>query len=190
MGGCCLLITTSSASGQIFWWQNPYSQMDCTLFVLSPFLAIAEDWISSKSATADGILSATSNLVLKGIMGIYAMGQINKVLEARGADSSLTSHYLVSHPSCGTLSKSLLSWIATRIQREFSRSSGKTLCLLQTMSFLLMETTSLGDCCIISMHHGCLVQISYPRRYLISIRTLCIQGWWHTNIFADLRPPG
>jgi len=64
-----------------------------------PSLAIAE---AHKSPTADGLLGATSNFMLNGIMGIYAMGQINKVLEAVGADSSLTSHFLVSHPSPGT----------------------------------------------------------------------------------------
>ena len=56
-------------------------------------------FLIKKSVTADGLLSATSNLELKGIMGIYAMGQINKILEGRGVDSSLTSHYLVSRPS-------------------------------------------------------------------------------------------
>ena len=71
------------------------------LYVLCffPSLAIAK---AHKSPTADGLLGATSNFMLNSIMGIYAMGQINKVLEAVGADSSLTSHYLVSHPSPGT----------------------------------------------------------------------------------------
>src|SRR6266542_198241 len=69
--------------------------------------------IKKQSATADGVFGATSNLVLKGIMGIYAMGQINKVLEARGADLSLTLHYLVSfscHPVAAL--RALLKWIA------------------------------------------------------------------------------
>jgi len=68
------------------------------LYVLCSF-ALFE---AHKSPTADGLLGATSNSMLNSIMGIYAMGQINKVLEAVGADSSLTSHYLVSHPSPGT----------------------------------------------------------------------------------------
>lgn len=46
--------------------------------------------------TADGILGETSNLVIKGITGIYAMGKINQVLEATGADPNTTSYYLVS----------------------------------------------------------------------------------------------
>ena len=68
------------------------------LYVISLF---GHKWMVSfiKSPTADGLLGATSNVVIKGIMGIYAMGQINKILEAVGADSSLTSHYLVSRPS-------------------------------------------------------------------------------------------
>jgi len=37
----------------------------------------------------------TSNLALKGIMGIYAMGRINKALEVRGADPAKTTYYLV-----------------------------------------------------------------------------------------------
>jgi hypothetical protein len=47
------------------------------------------------SLTSDNI-AETSNLALKAIMGIYAMGNINKILEARGADSANTKHYLVS----------------------------------------------------------------------------------------------
>lgn len=39
---------------------------------------------------------ATSNLALKAILGIYAMGKINQALEVRGADSAKTNHYLVS----------------------------------------------------------------------------------------------
>jgi len=46
--------------------------------------------------TADGLVGATSNLALKGIMGIYSMGMINKALEPHGADPEKTSHYLVS----------------------------------------------------------------------------------------------
>jgi hypothetical protein len=49
------------------------------------------------SISADGLV-ATSNLALKGITGIYAMGKINKVLESSGADPSKTSYYLVSFP--------------------------------------------------------------------------------------------
>ena len=37
----------------------------------------------------------TSNLALKAIMGIYAMGNINQILEPRGADPAKTKHYLV-----------------------------------------------------------------------------------------------
>ncbi len=48
------------------------------------------------SMTADGLVGATSNLALKGIMGIYSMGMINKALEPHGADPEKTSHYLVS----------------------------------------------------------------------------------------------
>ena len=46
--------------------------------------------------TADGIFGETSNLVIKGITGIYAMGKVNQVLEATGADPNRTSYYLVS----------------------------------------------------------------------------------------------
>lgn len=47
------------------------------------------------SLTSDNI-AETSNLALKAIMGIYAMGNINKILEVRGADSTDTGNYLVS----------------------------------------------------------------------------------------------
>jgi len=50
------------------------------------------------SITADGSNSAMSNLALKAITGIYAMGKINQLLEGYvyGADSSRTSYYLAS----------------------------------------------------------------------------------------------
>src|SRR6266511_2787882 len=42
-----------------------------------------------------------SNLSLKGITGIYAMGKINQLLEGHvtGADTNRTSYYLVSYRS-------------------------------------------------------------------------------------------
>jgi len=45
------------------------------------------------SMTADGLLGATSNLALKGIMGIYAMGEIVKLLESK---PQRATYYLVS----------------------------------------------------------------------------------------------
>jgi hypothetical protein len=47
--------------------------------------------------SSDGLYSSNANLAFKGIMGLYAMGKINGILEARGADSSKTSYYLVSY---------------------------------------------------------------------------------------------
>ncbi len=60
---------------------------NCSLYV----------WISSM--TADGSRSAMSNLALKGITGIYAMGKINQLLEGyiAGANANRTSYYLVSY---------------------------------------------------------------------------------------------
>ena len=49
-----------------------------------------------QSMSSDGLYSSNANLVLKGIMGLHAMGEINKILEARGANASNTSYYLVS----------------------------------------------------------------------------------------------
>jgi hypothetical protein len=46
--------------------------------------------------SSDGLYNSDANLALKGIMGLYAMGQINRILEARGADPSKTSYYLVT----------------------------------------------------------------------------------------------
>ncbi|CAA7266374.1 unnamed protein product [Cyclocybe aegerita] len=43
--------------------------------------------------TADGLAGATSNLALKGIVGIYAMSKINEALEQQGALSNYTEHY-------------------------------------------------------------------------------------------------
>ena len=45
------------------------------------------------SMTADGLVGATSNLALKGIMGIYAMGEIVKLLESK---PKRATYYLVS----------------------------------------------------------------------------------------------
>lgn len=50
------------------------------------------------SLSSDNI-AETSNLALKAIMGIYAMGTINRILEARGADPAKTAYYLVSFSS-------------------------------------------------------------------------------------------
>ena len=47
------------------------------------------------SMTADGLVG-TSNLALKGIMGIYAMGEIVKLLESRSRSPKRASYYLVS----------------------------------------------------------------------------------------------
>ena len=47
--------------------------------------------------SSDGLYNSDANLVLKGIMGVYAMGKINGILEARGADASKTSYYLVGY---------------------------------------------------------------------------------------------
>jgi hypothetical protein len=49
----------------------------------------------ASSLSSDNI-AETSNVALKAIMGIYAMGHINRILEARGADSAKTKYYLVS----------------------------------------------------------------------------------------------
>jgi len=51
---------------------------------------------SFQSMSSDGLYSSNANLVLKGIMGLHAMGEINKILEVSGADPSKTSYYLVS----------------------------------------------------------------------------------------------
>ena len=50
------------------------------------------------SITTDGSHSAMSNLALKGITGIYAMGKINQLLEGYvyGAETTRTSYYLAS----------------------------------------------------------------------------------------------
>jgi hypothetical protein len=56
-------------------------------------------YLTISSITADGSHYAMSNLALKGITGIYAMGKINQLLEGyvSGADANRTSYYLVSY---------------------------------------------------------------------------------------------
>ncbi len=72
------------------------------------------------SITADGSHSAMSNLALKAITGIYAMGKINQLLEGYvyGADSSRTSYYLASHWSIFPLALLInnLLWTKNSIQ--------------------------------------------------------------------------
>ncbi len=77
------------------------------------------------SISADGLV-ATSNLALKGITGIYAMGKINKVLESSGADPSKTSYYLVSFPV--VLSHLKLIWTNKDTAKNYSQQ-------WQTLSF-------------------------------------------------------
>src|SRR5260221_7798576 len=52
------------------------------------------------SSLASDDIAETSNVALKAIMGIYAMGHINRILEARGANSAKTKYYLVSFFHC------------------------------------------------------------------------------------------
>jgi len=65
----------------------------CVVFLL--ICQILADNSMYPSLTSDRI-GATSNLALKAILGIYAMGKINQALEVRGADSAKTNYYLVS----------------------------------------------------------------------------------------------
>ena len=57
---------------------------------LSPRLLMKLNLLSSM--TADGLVGATSNLALKGIMGIYAMGETVKLLES---NPKRATYYLV-----------------------------------------------------------------------------------------------
>jgi hypothetical protein len=65
----------------------------------------------TNSLASDNI-PETSNLALKAIMGIYAMGSINQILEARGADPAKTKHYLVRFLSQrrGSMSETFDIW--------------------------------------------------------------------------------
>jgi len=56
-------------------------------------------YLTMSSVTADGSHDAMSNLALKAITGIYAMGKINQLLEGHvsGADTNRTSYFLVSY---------------------------------------------------------------------------------------------
>src|SRR6266571_1027803 len=90
--------------------------------------------------SSDGLYSSQANLALKGIVGLYAMGQINKVLEARGADPSKTAYYLVSDTSYlySRTFTSLCSIVAnpfSRIKLKFMSNNGKTKHFLRTMSW-------------------------------------------------------
>ena len=70
--------------------------MDCMAQLFALYIYIH---LTMSSMTADGSYVAMSNLALKGITGIYAMGKINQALEPRGAEPSKTLHYLASSTS-------------------------------------------------------------------------------------------
>jgi hypothetical protein len=61
-----------------------------------PTLRNKSDKVVDLASLASDNIPETSNLALKSIMGIYAMGNINQILEPRGADPAKTKHYLVS----------------------------------------------------------------------------------------------
>ena len=71
------------------------------------------------SMTADGLVGATSNLALKGIMGIYAMGEIVKLLESRSGSPKRASYYLVSSFRSFSGNKAEMVWQDTA--RDYSR---------------------------------------------------------------------
>jgi len=71
-------------------------------FIVSLSLPSIGEWTTEvlfASMSSDGSYNSNANLALKGITGLYAMGKINQILEARGADPSKTSHYLVGYTS-------------------------------------------------------------------------------------------
>lgn len=84
----------SSKSGQTSWCKarskQVHSEFENDLRLLERLFTILG------SMSSDGLYSSNANLALKGIMGLYAMGEINKILEARGADTSKTSYYSAS----------------------------------------------------------------------------------------------
>ncbi|KAF6741139.1 hypothetical protein DFP72DRAFT_1084817 [Ephemerocybe angulata] len=76
---------------------------------------------------ANGLTTkGNSNVALKGILGIYAMGEITKALESRGKQSATADHY-------SNLAKSMyIQWETVafqsgRMSSEFSQSSSWTL---------------------------------------------------------------
>lgn len=70
------------------------------------------------SVTSDGLKTPNnSNLALKGILGIYAMGQINKVLEKRGKEASTTQYYNVSQQTF---------WFLSLVSHVFHKDAART----------------------------------------------------------------
>ena len=122
------------------------------------------------SITADGSYSAMSNLALKGITGIYAMGKINQLLEGHvyGADTNRTSHYLASYKYSSLIHDFLmfltnkLYYYGTPWTRESNlfqcrkrprimRNDGRTsLCLHKAILCRSSGTSSHGGSCTIS----------------------------------------
>lgn len=100
------------------------------------------------SMSADGLVGATSNLALKGIMGIYSMGMINKALEPNGADPEKTSHLLVSShtflKSWVHLSEDRLMMTITEYSAELRTTMAKTRSVIGSCYVCIWEQRFLG----------------------------------------------
>jgi len=125
-------ITASYSGGPIFWWKG--HQITCLHCGCINLILYESLELTIYSITADGSYSAMSNLALKGITGIYAMGKINQLLEGyvNGADTNRTSYYLASFSYSSLTHDSLMFLIHTTAVRvnpiDFNVGNGTELC--------------------------------------------------------------
>jgi len=171
-------ITASYSGGPIFWWKG--HQITCLHCGCINLILYESLELTIYSITADGSYSAMSNLALKGITGIYAMGKINQLLEGRvyGADTNRTSYYLASFSYsftdsrfahvlnpyyCGTRKS---NWFQCRKRHRIMRNDGGTsLCLHKAIvSCRSSGTPRHGGSCTISTLWNWLGPIYFLKR--------------------------
>ncbi|KAF6758772.1 glutaminase GtaA [Ephemerocybe angulata] len=130
-----LIVLPDSASMLIMSWL--YTQKSGNGLLIDRYYGLLKRWadglvtnaLSADAGytTSDGLTTkGNSNVALKGILGIYAMGEITKALESRGKQSATADHY-------SNLAKSMyIQWETVafqsgRMSSEFSQSSSWTL---------------------------------------------------------------
>jgi len=118
MEHCYLSTTIYCDNGQTIWCKSQNNQVHSKLNPCPREAKHLTKTVIFVSMSSDELYSSTVNLALKGIVGLYAMGEINRILEARGADTSKSSYYLVSYIIQFTV---LTEWLYRRRQIPMQR---------------------------------------------------------------------
>jgi len=119
--------------------------------------------------TADGLSNPSmSNLVLKGIVGTYAMSKINRALEPQGTLTNYTQYYLVSHSSRLSCIWYLFWPPYYRPKQHNTSKTGKAWRSNLTISRQVMGIKRHGVWYTICLHQSCSILGLLATRYGIS----------------------